>query len=82
MRGEIEVGTYSTSCKTAWLRKPEQGLCDNLEGWDGEGDGREVQEGVDTDDWFLLMYDRKQQNSVKQLSFNLKNKVEKKVLLR
>ena len=22
-------------------------LCDNLEGWDGEGDGREVQEGGD-----------------------------------
>ena len=23
----------------------QTGLCDNLEGWDGEGDGREVQEG-------------------------------------
>ena len=30
-----------------WLRKLEQGLCINLEGWDGEGDGREVQrEGI------------------------------------
>ena len=28
--------------------------------------------------WFLLMYDRKPQNSVKQLSFNLKNEVAKK----
>ena len=30
-----------------WLRKPKQGLCIILEGWDGEGDGREVQEGGD-----------------------------------
>ena len=26
----------------------KMGLCDNLEGWDGEGDGREVCEGGDT----------------------------------
>ena len=25
----------------------KQGLCINLEGWDGEGDGREVQKGGD-----------------------------------
>ena len=25
------------------LRKLKQGLCINLEGWDGAGDGREVQ---------------------------------------
>ena len=30
-----------------WLRKPKQGLCINLEGWDGEGDGREVQKRED-----------------------------------
>ena len=30
-----------------WLRKLKQGLCINLEGWDGEGDGREIQEGGD-----------------------------------
>ena len=29
------------------LRKPKQGLCVNLEGWNGEGDGREVQKGGD-----------------------------------
>ena len=23
----------------------KQGFCNNLEGWDGEGDGKEVQEG-------------------------------------
>ena len=27
------------------LRKLKQGLCINLKGWDGEGDGREVQKG-------------------------------------
>ena len=26
-----------------WLRKLKQGLCINLEGWAGEGDGKEVQ---------------------------------------
>ena len=30
-----------------WLRKLKQGLCINLEGWDGEEDGREVQKGGD-----------------------------------
>ena len=25
-----------------YLRELKQGLCDNLEGWDGEEDGREV----------------------------------------
>ena len=30
-----------------WLRKLKQGFCNNLEGWDGEGDGREVQKGGD-----------------------------------
>ena len=49
-------------------------LCDNLEGWNGEGDGREVQNGevvcMYTCDWFLLMYGRNQHNIVKQLSSN------------
>ena len=30
-----------------WLRKLKQGLCINLEGWNGEGDGREFQKGGD-----------------------------------
>ena len=30
-----------------WLRKLKQGLCINLEGWDRERDGREVQKGED-----------------------------------
>ena len=29
------------------LREPKHGLCINLEGWDGEGDGRDIQEGGD-----------------------------------
>ena len=29
------------------LRKLKQGLCSNLDGWDGAGDGREVQKGGD-----------------------------------
>jgi len=46
--------TYITICKidrqwefVVWLRKLKQGLCINLEGWDGEEDGREVQKGGD-----------------------------------
>ena len=41
--------TYITTCKiesqrefAVWLRKLKQGLCVSLEGWEGEGDGREV----------------------------------------
>ena len=43
--------TYITICKirefAVWLRKLKQGLCINLEVWEGEGDGREVQKGGD-----------------------------------
>ena len=46
--------TYITICKigTQWefavcLSKFKQELCINLEGWDGEGDGREVLKGED-----------------------------------
>ena len=37
-------------------------VCNNLERWDGVGDGREVQEGG----WFMLRYGRNQHNIVKQ----------------
>ena len=54
MYGESNMETYITKCKIArqrefavWLRELKQGLCGNLERWDGEGDGREVQEGGD-----------------------------------
>ena len=79
MYGKSNMETYITICKidsqqefALWLRKLKQGLCVNLEGWDGEGDEREVQKRGDicipmADS--LLRFDRKQ-NSVKQLSFN------------
>ena len=50
MYGESNMETYITICKidsqqelALWVRKLKQGLCINLEGWDGEGDGREFQ---------------------------------------
>ena len=46
--------TYITICKrnsqrefAVWLGKLKQGLCINLEGWNGVGDGREFQKGED-----------------------------------
>ena len=50
MYGKSNMETYITICKresqqelAVWLKKLKQGLCINLEGWDGEGDGREFQ---------------------------------------
>ena len=52
MYGKSNMETYNTICKidSQWefavcLRELKQGLCNNLEGWDGEGDGRNIQEG-------------------------------------
>ena len=54
MYGKSNMETYITICKiysqqefAVWLMKLKQGLCINLEGWDREGDGREVQKGGD-----------------------------------
>ena len=54
VHGESHMETYITICKidsqwefAVWPRKLKQGLCINLEGWDGEGDEREVQKGGD-----------------------------------
>ena len=54
MYGKSNMETYITIRKTdsqqefaVWLRKLKQGLCINLEGWSGGGDGREVQKGRD-----------------------------------
>ena len=45
MHGKSNMETYITKCKidsqwefAVWLRKLKQGLCINLEGWDGEGE--------------------------------------------
>ena len=54
-RIDSNMQTYITICKidNQWefavcLRELKQGLCINIEGWDGEGDGREGQKGGDT----------------------------------
>jgi len=50
MYGKSNMETYIIICKingqqelAVWLRKLTQGLCINLEVWDGKGDWREVQ---------------------------------------
>ena len=54
MYGKNNMETYIIICKidsqqefALWLRKLKQGLSMKLEGWDGEGDRREVQKGGD-----------------------------------
>ena len=54
MYGESSMEAYIALCKidSQWefavcLGELKQELCDNLEGWDGKGGGREVQEGGD-----------------------------------
>ena len=54
MYGKSNMETYITICKidsqqefAVWLVKLKQGVCINLEGWDGEEDGREVQKEGD-----------------------------------
>ena len=73
---ESNMEIYSAICKidsqwefAVWLRELKPGLCNNLEGWEGGSRGRG---SMYTCGWFILRFDRKQQNSVKQLSFNKK----------
>ena len=54
MYEKSNMETFITLCKigslsefAVHLRKFKQGLCVNLEGWVGKGDGRKVQEGED-----------------------------------
>ena len=54
MYGMSNMETYITICKidsqqelVVWLRELKQGLCINLEGRHGEGDGSETQKGGD-----------------------------------
>jgi len=45
---------YSQREFALWLRKLKQGLCINLEGWDGEGDGgRFIREGIYVYLWLI-----------------------------
>ena len=84
MYGESSMETYNTICKiesqwefAVWLGELKQGLCDNLEGWDGEGDSGGRRCGY-TYDWFLLMFWQKTTKFCKAIIFQLKNKVAKK----
>ena len=52
--GESDTETYITLCQidsqwefVIWLRELKPGLISNLEGWDGEGGGRDIQVGGD-----------------------------------
>ena len=52
MYGKSNMETYTTICKIAnrnflYGSGNSNGLCINLERWDGEGDRREVQKGGD-----------------------------------
>ena len=54
MYGKSNVEPCIIICKidrhresAVWLRKLKQGLCIKLEGWDGEGNGREFLKGGD-----------------------------------
>ena len=69
MYGKSNMETFITICKidsqrefAVWLRKLKQGLCINIEGWDGMGDGgRFKREGyMYTNGLFILKFDKKQ----------------------
>ena len=61
MYGKSNMEIYITICKidsqgefAVWLRKLKQGLCINLEGWDGEGDeGRFKRERIYVYLWLI-----------------------------
>ena len=60
MYGKSNMETYITIRRidsqwkfAVWLRKLKQGLCINLEGWDGEGDGRFKREGTYVCLWLI-----------------------------
>ena len=81
MHGKNNMETYITKCKidsqwkfAVWLRKLKQGLYISLEVWEsGRWDGgSNRREYMYTYGWFMLRFDKKQQNSVKQLYFNKK----------
>ena len=79
MYGESNMETYNTICKidsqrefTVWLRNSNRGSVSTLrDGWGGRWGGVSKGRGyMYTYDGFMLRFDRKQQNSVKQLFFN------------
>ena len=79
MYGKSNMDAYIIICKidsqwefAVWLRKLKQGLWINIEGWDWEGVWKR-RGYMYTYGWFILRFDRKQQNFVKQLYFNKNN---------
>ena len=65
MYGESNMETYNAICKidsqwefTLWLRELKQGLCNNLAGWNGEGDGTEVWEEVSMADSYWCLTEK------------------------
>ena len=84
MYGDSNMETYITICErdsqwefAVWLKELKLGLCGYLEGWDGEGDRREFQEGgtyvylrlIHVDVW------KKATKSFKASILQLKNKL-------
>jgi len=76
--GESNMETYNTICKidsqwefAVWLRELKQGLCINLEGWVGKGNGREGTWLIFVDAW------QKTTKFCKAIIFQLKNKWQK-----
>ena len=71
MCGESNMEIYNIVCKidrqwefAIWFRELKRGLCDNLEGWDGEGDERGVWEEGDmgvpmANTWWCMTEDHK-----------------------
>ena len=63
MYGESNMETYITVFKmdsqgdfAVWLRELKQGLCDNLEGWDGRERGEGFRrEGTWVYQWLILV---------------------------
>ena len=61
MFGKSNMEIYITICKinseqkfAVWHRKLKQGLCFNLEGWDGDGNGRKIKsEGIYVYLWLI-----------------------------
>ena len=61
MYGKSNMETYVTICKinsqrefSVWLRKLKQGLCINLDGWDGEEmGGSSKREGIYVYLWLI-----------------------------
>ena len=76
METHINTGKIDSQWEFAvWLKKLEQGLCNQPRGvgWGGRWEGGSKGRGyMYTYGRFLLRFDRKQQNCVKQLSFNKK----------